>query len=163
MPSIRMIDNWINVRPDDPALVISSNVCEWFELGTQQGPDYWLEAGIVGSGEFLFNGRLFLRGVAEAGTIIDNFPRGPAPKGWTRRQRVDGQGYELVSDSNDVVLFGYRVVPMSIPGRRSISDLCFVTVNIYDSTGKLVAESLPDEFRLYGRPAKIGRGGIFFV
>jgi hypothetical protein len=159
MPSI-MRDNWINVRPGDPALVLATNVCEWFELGTREGTDYWLEAEIVGDGEFLFNGRLFLPGVAGTGTIIDNFPKGPTPSGWTRRQRVDGQGYELISDNN--VLFGYRVVPTPIPGRSVVSNLCFVAVNIYDSKRGLVAESLPDEFRLHRHPAKIGRGGIVF-
>src|SRR5438105_1799485 len=160
MPSI-MRDNWINVRPGDPAFVIATNICEWFELGARQGTDYWLEAQIVGEGEFLFNGQLFLPSVAEEGTLIDNFPKGPTPQGWTKRPRVDGAGYELEKDGT--VLFGYRVVATPIPGRNVESRLCFVTVNLYDAKGGLVAESLPDEFRLHRHPAKIGRGGIHFV
>jgi len=156
-----MRENWINVRPGDPAFLIGTNICEWFELGTRQGTDYWLQAEIVGNGEFLFNGRLFLPGRVDSGTIIDNFLKGPAPTGWTRRQRGDGQGYDLISNSD--VLFGYRVVPTPIPGRNVASHLCFVTVNIYDGKGRLVAESLPDEFRLHRHPAQIGRGGILLI
>lgn len=84
MPAI-MSRNWINVRPGDPAFTVGTNICDWFELGTKAGADYWLEGQIVGEGEYLFNGRLFLPGVTEAGTLIDNFPKGPTPKGWTKR------------------------------------------------------------------------------
>jgi hypothetical protein len=80
-----MSRNWINVRPGDPAFTVGTNICDWFELGTKAGADYWLEGQIVGEGEYLFNGRLFLPGVTEAGTLIDNFPKGPTPKGWTKR------------------------------------------------------------------------------
>jgi hypothetical protein len=159
MPGI-MSGNWINVRPGDPALSIGTNVCEWFELGNRAGSDYWLEAAIVGGNEFLFNGRIFLANGSAAGTVIDNFPKGPTPNGWTKRPRADGTGYELVSDGT--VLFGYRVVGVPIPGRSTASSICFVTVNIYNSKGELVAESLPDEFRLHKHPATIGRGGIRF-
>ena len=81
---------------------------------------------------------------------------GPIPKGWTKRSRPDEQSYELVSDGT--VLFGYRVAAVPIPERKTESSICFVAVNIYDAKGNLVAESLPDEFRLHTR-ATIGRGG----
>jgi hypothetical protein len=130
-----------------------------FELGTRDSQDYWLEGHIVGDGEFLFNGRLFVPGIAQGGTVIDNFPKGPAPGGWTKRQLADSDGYELVS--NGSVLFGYRVVPF--PQGDVETHLCIVTANIYDSGGEVVAESLPDELRLYKGPAQIGRGGIRFA
>jgi hypothetical protein len=160
MPNI-MSGNWICVRQGDPAFSIGTNVCGWFELGVRHGADYWLEGQVVGDGEFLFNGRLFLPGVTQAGTVIDNFPKGPAPKGWTKRPRVDGNGYELESDGT--VPFGYRVVSIQIPGLDTESRICFVTVNLYGSNGALVAEVLPEEFRLHRHPAKIGRGGLVFT
>lgn len=150
---------WINVKPGDPAFSITTNVCDYFELGRREGSDYWLEGQIVG-GEFLFNGRIFIPGISQAGTVIDNFPKGPAPTGWTKRQRVDRQGYELVSDK--AVLFGYRVVSVPIPGSSVSSPLCLVTVNIHTTNGELVAECLSDEFRLHRGPALIGRDGIRF-
>jgi hypothetical protein len=150
--------NWINVRPGDPAFSIGKNVCEWFELGARQGADYWLEGQIVGGGHFLFNGRLFLPGITEASTPIDNFPKGPAPTGWTKRPRIDGDGYELESDGT--VLFGYRVIAIRIPGFDTESRICLVAVNLYDSNGALVAEGLPEEFRLHRPPTKIGHGGM---
>jgi len=113
MPGI-MSNNWINVRPGDPAFSIGTNICEYFELGKRLGDDYWLEAQIVGDAEFFFNGRIFLPG-SGSGTLIDNFPKGPTPQGWTKRQR-DGQGFELVSDAT--VLFGYRVVPVLVGGKK---------------------------------------------
>ena len=136
------------VRQGDAAIEIATNLTNWFELGTQAGDDYWLEGNIVGGSEFLFNGRLFLPNGA-GGTIIDNFPRNAAPAGWTKRQRVDGEGYELVSPNN-IVLFGYRVVDR----------ICHVEVNIYAADRGIVAESLADEFRIYRPPMRIGRGGI---
>lgn len=151
MPSI-MTSNWINVQPGDPAFVIATNVCDWFELGSKQGADYWLEGQIVGNDEFLFNGRLFLPEAAVGGTIIDSFPHGPAPRGWVKRPRADDLGYDLVSQDG-IVLFGYRVE----------NHLCVVTVNLYAADGGLVAESLPNEFRLHRHPAMIGRGGIHFA
>jgi hypothetical protein len=155
MPGI-MKQNRINVRPGDPAFSIGSNLCDYFELGVRSGTDYWLEAQIVGAGEFLFNGRIFIPGISEVGTVIDNFPRGPAPNGWTKRQRPDSKGYELVSGNK--TLFGYRVDQTATPSR-----LCLVTVNLYTANGELVAESLSDEFRLHRHPAMIGRGGIMFA
>jgi hypothetical protein len=161
MPTI-LANNWICATPGQPALVISTNITDCFELGRQQGTDYWLEAKVV-DGEFLFNGRLFLSqaersaGTRSAGTIIDNFPKGPAPAGWTRHPHVDEEGYDLKSD---VTLFGYRVVPWQIPGTHIQSRLCLVTVNIYAADGGVVAESLPDQFLLHRSPANIGTQGI---
>src|ERR1041385_6903734 len=152
MPSI-MRANWINVVPGNPAFAIGTNVCDYFDLGNRQGSDYWLEGQIVGLGEFLFNGRIFIPGVSEAGTLIDNFPKAPAPKGWTKRPRPDGTGYELVSDGK--TLFGYRVVTTQIPGTAANTPRCFGAVSIYTAKGELVAESLPDEFRLHRHPATI--------
>src|SRR5690349_6701581 len=139
MPSI-MSQNWINVKPGDPAFSISTNICEYFELGRRDGADYWLEGQIVGGAEFIFNGRIFVPGISGAGTVIDNFPKGPTPQGWTKRQRADGQGYDLFADGK--TLFGYRVVPVPIPGRGATSALCFVTANLYTAAGQTVAESL---------------------
>ena len=145
--------NMMNVRPGDPAFLVSTNLCDWFEIGIKLGDQHWLEAEIVGGGpdvEFLFNGRLFLPGSAGAGTIIDNFPKGPSPDGWTKRPLAGADGYELVSD--DITLFGYEVMPGCI---------CKVTVNIYSPNGSLVAESNGDAFLVHQGPVKIGRGGIF--
>jgi hypothetical protein len=138
--------NSFNVRPGDPAFEIATNLCDVFELGTEGGNGHWLHAHIV-EGEFLFSGRLFARGRL-AGTVLDNFPKA-TPEGWTRRQRVDGEGYELV-DKDGMVLFGYRVD----------NKVCRVTVNIYDSSGEIVAESAPDELRVYQPPMRIGRSGV---
>ncbi|MPZ58425.1 MAG: hypothetical protein GEU91_18420 [Rhizobiales bacterium] len=139
--------NYFGVTPNGPAIEIATNLCDWFELGQRTGSGHWLEAQIVADGEFLFNGRLFIRG-RTAGTIIDNFPRS-SPAGWTRRQLAQGEGYELVADDGTVV-FGYRV-----NGR-----ICHVTANIFDTSGEIVAESSDDEFRIYQPPMSIGRGGV---
>jgi hypothetical protein len=134
------------IRPGDPAFEIATNLCGRFELGMQEGTDYWLQGNIVGGTEFLFNGRLFLPdSPVAAGTIIDNFPKGATPQGWTTRPRVDGEGYELTSAAG-VVIFGYRVE----------AHVCHVTVNIYAADGDIVAESIANEFRIYRRPINIG-------
>jgi len=144
--------NWINVRPGDPAFIVSTNVCDWFELGQRAGQDYWLEGVILRPTEFVFNGRLFLPDASEHGTIIDNFPKGPTPTGWIKRQRADGAGYELVSIAGKSI-FGFLIE----------GPLCKVTANIYAANGALVAESLVDQFLLHRGPASIGRGGITFT
>lgn len=142
--------NLFNVQAGQPALEIATNLCDWLELGTREGTDYWLEGQIVNGGEFLFNGRLFIPNSGNAaGTVIDNFPKSAAPQGWTKRPRADGNGYELVS-SDGTILFGYRV-----DGR-----ICHVTASIYAADGDIVAESTPSEFRVYRPPMKIGRGGV---
>jgi hypothetical protein len=33
----------INVRPGDPAFVIATDLCEWFELGNEASADYCLK------------------------------------------------------------------------------------------------------------------------
>lgn len=153
MPSM-MSMNRINVRPGDSAFVIGTNLCEWFELGNKTSTDYWLEGNIVGPPpEFIFNGRIYVPGISAAGTVIDNFPKGPDPTGWTKRPRLAGNGYELV-DEKGKVLFGYEVLA---------GNICHVTVNIYAADGAMVAETLPDQFLLHRHPAKIGRGGIYFA
>lgn len=101
--------------------------------------------------EFLFNGRLFLPGHRQPGTVIDNFPKGPAPHGWEKRQLVHTPGYELLDPSTNVVLFGFE----------EIERVCHVTTNIYDGAGTLIAETLSDNFLVHRGPAMVGRGGIF--
>jgi hypothetical protein len=71
-----------------------SNICDYSEIGAP-GDDIWLEGQIVEE-EFIFSGRLFLHD-GSAGTIIDGFSKGPVPAGWTKRPRVDGEGYELLN------------------------------------------------------------------
>src|SRR3990167_5895442 len=116
----RMSRNLINVRPGDPAFLISTNLCDYFELGDRAGVDYWLEGLIVGPPpEFVFNGRIYVKGHGQ-GTIIDNFPRGPTPSGWTKRALLNGNGYELVSGNE--TLFGFEELP---------GHICRVTVNLY--------------------------------
>lgn len=150
MPTI-LAENWINVRRGQPAFVVSSNVCDWFEIGQRTGNDYWLEGSVVGDGEFVFNGRLFVRDGGGAGTMIDNFPRAAAPQGWTKHAQPDSEGYKLVADDG-TVLFAYSIVDR----------LCLVAANLYAANNDLIAESLPGEFRLHRGPARIGRNGIVF-
>jgi len=157
-----MAENWASVRPGDPAFYVGTNIADMFELGHQTSSGHWLDARIVGDGEFLFNGRLFLPSPEQGGmpgTVIDNFPKGPTPHGWTKYPRVDEEGYDLKSGNK--TLFGYRVVLWRAPGARAESRLCLVTVNIYDSGGNIVAESLPDQFLVHKGPAQIGTHGIF--
>ena len=148
-PIVTMSGNRFNVMPGQPAFTVASNLCDYFELGAKAGTDHWLEAQIIAT-EFLFNGRLHLPQNGGSGTIIDNFPKGPAPAGWTKRQRAHGAGYELISTSG-ITLFGYEVLP---------GNVCKVTVNLYAEDGGLVAESTRNDFVIYRRPAMIGRGGI---
>ena len=91
-----------------PAFEIATNLTNWSELGTAQGGGHWLEGNIAGEGkdEFLFNGRLFLP--QQAGAIIDNFPKNPAPQGWTKRPLLDAEGYDLVAHDG-IILFRYKV------------------------------------------------------
>jgi hypothetical protein len=162
MPSAMTPSNWFNVRPGDAAFIIGTNACDWFDLGVRGGTDYWLEGEIVNGTEFLFNGRLFLPTPGQGGTIIDNFPKGPIPYGWTKRSRVDCTGYDLVSQ-NGTILFGYRAASYLAAGPQTESLIGLVTVNIYAADGGLVAESLPDQFVLLRHPATIGRGETYFV
>jgi hypothetical protein len=150
MPAI-IARNWINVRPGDRCFVLSSNLCDFFQIG-DQSTTYLLHAEMVGpEREFLFNGRLFLPGNSQPGTVIDNFPKGPTPHGWIKRQRVDGNGYELVDRTNGIALFGFE----------EIEDICHVTTNVYDGAGNLIVETLPDNFLVHRGPAMVGKGGIY--
>lgn len=88
-----MKGNLINVKPGGPAFEIATNLCDWFNLGRQEGTDYWLQGELAAGTEFLFNGRLFHPDSGAAGTIIDNFPKGATPYGWvkhpqSRRRRL---------------------------------------------------------------------------
>jgi hypothetical protein len=162
MTSVITPSNWLNVRPGDAVFIIGTNACDWFDLGVRGGADYWLEGEIVNGTEFLFNGRLFLPTPGQGVTIIDNFPKGPIPDGWTKQSRVDCTGYDLVSQ-NGTILFGYRAASYLVAGPQTVSLIGLVTVNIYAADGGLVAESLPDQFVLLRHPATIGRGETYFV
>jgi hypothetical protein len=162
MPDIAALSDWFNVRRGDPAFIIGTHAYDWFDLGVREGTNYWLQVEIVNGTEFLFNGRLFLPTPGHGGTIIDNFPKGPIPDGWTKRSHVDSTGYDLVS-WNGTVLFGYRAACYLIAGLQKESLVGLVTVNIYAADGGLVAESLPNRFVLLRHPATIGRGETYFV
>lgn len=134
-----------------PAFAVASDRYDYFELGERKGDGHWLEASVI-DGEFNFNGRIFLpasSGEQASGTIIDNFPKGPAPSGWEQHRQVDRQGYKLIS-KNGKVLFGYVVD----------GAVCRVTVNIYAADGGLVAESGDTDLIIHRGPAMLGRGGI---
>lgn len=88
------------------------------------GEDVWLEGKIV-EGEFLFNGRLYLKNGA-FGTLIDSFPKGPVQQGWTKRLKLDG--YELL-DGQGEVIFGFHM-----EGKT-----CVIDVNLYKANGDLAA------------------------
>jgi hypothetical protein len=153
-----LASNWLNAKPGDPAFAIATNITNWFNLGEKNGQDFWLEGEIVGDGEFLFNGRLFLPHghASSAGTIIDSFPKAPAPLGWTKQPRIEEDGYNLISDDGKTILFGYRIIEYQIPSTKP-NRICLVTANIYTANGLLVAESLPDQLRLYRGPLQMGR------
>jgi hypothetical protein len=143
--------NWINVRPGERCFVLSSNLCDFFQIGDQT-TTYLLQAEMVGPDkEFLFNGRLFLPGHHHPGTVIDNFPKGPAPQGWEKRQMVGTVAYELFDPATNTVLFGFE----------EIERVCHVTTNIYDGSGILIAQTLPNNFLVHRGPAMVGRGAIY--
>lgn len=135
------------IVPDGtPQFAISSNLIPFFEIGLPDGSDLWLKGDIVGDGEFIFNGRIHLSAQRGAGTVIDNFPKGPAPHGWTKRPNLNGNGFELVSDGT--ILFGFEVLP---------NNTCHVTVNLYGEDGTLVAESTPETLKFHrGVPMILG-------
>ena len=117
MPAI-MSGNMINVGPGDPAFNVMSNLCDYFEIGEKGGADVWLEGQIV-SGEFVFNGRIILKDGSH-GTVIDNFPKGPTPKGWNQRRNLDVEGYELFDNRGELV-FSYTIEDR----------ICSVQMNLY--------------------------------
>ena len=139
-------NNWFGVMPGQPAFNILSNFCNYFEIGRREGEDVWLEGQIV-QGEFLFNGRLYLPS-GELGTVIDNFPKSPAPKGWKQRRRLDAVGYELL-DQNDERLFAYHIE----------GPVCVVDVNLTRSNGELAAHPGQGGIALHV-PAVLGRPGM---
>lgn len=103
-----------------------SNLCSRFTLGNIEGEDVYLDGRIV-DGQPVFNGRLFLPN-GGAGTVIDNFPRGPVQEGWTQRRSLDRPGFDLVSNQDEVI-FGYYVD----------GDTCFVMTNLYRMNGDVAA------------------------
>jgi hypothetical protein len=168
MPAI-IGHNRINIRSGEPCFIIGHNLVDMFEIGRPPRPGqpplpartaYWLVAERVGEeAEFSFNGCLFTGEGDIRGTIIDNFPKGPVPEGWVRRQKVDVEGYELIRESDGKVLFGYEVIPPDPATDRGRT--CLVTANIYDEFGDLVAETTQHNFRVHRGPASLGRGGIY--
>jgi hypothetical protein len=148
--AVIMSKNRINVRPGDRCFVASSNLCDFFQIG-DNSTSYLLIAEMIGPDkEFLFNGRLFLPGHTNHGTVIDNFPKAAAPQGWVKRQRIATPGYELVDPSSDIILFGFE----------EIDNVCHVIANVYDESGVVIAETLADNFIVHRPPAIIGTGGI---
>ncbi|WP_156397167.1 hypothetical protein [Sphingomonas sp. Root1294] len=141
-----MSGNWINVRPGDPAFNVLTNMCDYFELGNSSGNDVWLEGRIV-EGEFVFNGRLYLKN-GKLGTLIDSFPKGPVQEGWTQRRKLDADGYELLDEHGEVI-FGYHV-----DGK-----ICVVDVNLYKANGELAAHGGQGGMVSHV-PTKLGRNGI---
>ena len=133
---------------------IGSNEVEGFELGRHAGDDVWLKGDIVGhKEEFLFNARLYSPNTLNLATIIDNFPKATPPKGWHIRPRVGEIGFNLVSDSDGEILFGYRVV----------KNTCIVTVNLYNKIGDIVAGCKAGQFEIYKSiDVCFGPGGIVF-
>lgn len=105
---------------------IHSNLTPSFEIGNSKGGDVWLEGSIV-DGEFLFNGRLYLKD-GSFGTVIDSFPKGVTPGGWSQNRLLDVEGYQLIDKEGEIV-FAYHVE----------GNICFVDVNLYNSAGELVA------------------------
>lgn len=148
--ALAMAHNRINVRAGDRAFIVASNLCDLLQIGAQDTA-YLLVAEMVGPDkEFLFNGRLFVPGHDRPGTIIDNFPKGPTPKGWAKYPLVDGNGFTLIEPASNITLFGFE----------EIDNICHIITNLYDETGAIVAETLPDNFLVHRGPAMIGRGGI---
>lgn len=140
-----MSGNWIDVRPGDPAFNVLTNMCNYFELGISSGEDVWLEGQIV-KGEFVFNGRLYLKNGAH-GTLIDSFPKGPVQQGWTQRRKLDVDGYELLDEQGEVI-FGFHVD----------GNICVIDVNLYKANGDLAAHGGQGGIVSYV-PIKLGRNG----
>ncbi len=168
MPAI-IGHNRINIQSGEPCFIIGDNQVDMFVLGNPPWPDrppqpdqtaYWLVAERAGEDmEFIFNGCLFTGEGGDHGTIIDNFPKGPEPQGWIRRQNVDIEGFDLIRESDGTVLFGYEVIPPDPATNRGRT--CHVTANIYNEIGVLVAETTQHDFRVHSGPASLGRGGIY--
>jgi hypothetical protein len=136
----------IEVQPGDPAFNIMTNLCSYFELGEPKGDDVWLEGQIIET-EFVFNGRLFLHDGGQ-GTLIDNFPKGPTPSGWSQTRRLDAPGYQLF-DNRGQLVFSYGIT----------GKVCIVDVNLYKADGSLAAHGGDDGLIVQVR-TKLGRKGI---
>src|SRR4051794_29182368 len=108
--ALTLSGNSVGYRPGAPCFIVASDRYDYFRLGLPDGEDYFLEGRIAPGPEFVFNGRLFIPGIADPGVIIDSFPKGPVPSGWVKRPRMDDAGYELASRDTGKVLFGFRVV-----------------------------------------------------
>lgn len=141
-----MINNWINVRKGDRAFNILSNMCDYFQLGLESSGDIWLEGKIV-EGEFIFNARLFLHD-GDYGTLIDNFPKGPTPQGWTQNRRLDCEGFELLDNRGETV-FKYHVD----------ENVCHIDVNLFKADKTLAAHGGQGGLVSHV-PTMLGRNGI---
>ncbi len=141
-----MQGNRFNVRPGDPAFSIFTNLTDYFQFGVPTGADMWLEGQIV-DGEFVFNGRLFMHD-GTSGVLIDSFPKGPAPAGWTQRRRLQQEGYELL-DSRGEVLFSYYVEDKT----------CYIDIDLYNADGSAAVHQGQGGLVCHVR-AQIGRNGI---
>lgn len=144
--AMTMRDNWFDVKPGDPAFNVLTNMCNYFQLGVPAGDDVWLEGEVV-EGEFVFNGRLYLHN-GNVGTVIDSFPKGPTPDGWTQRRKPEVEGYELLDGRGEVV-FSYHVE----------GSTCVVDVNLYKKDGTLAAHGGQGGLVAHV-PVMIGRNGI---
>lgn len=104
--------------------------------------------------EFIFQAQLFGPPERPLATIIDNFPKAPAPSGWHQRRATQGQGYDLVHDATATVLFGYRVK----------GSICYVVTQLYDVDGSLIGKNRQDDFIMvsgsmkFGQTARIAEG-----
>lgn len=144
--AMTMRGNSFNVRPGQPAFNVLTNMCDYFQLGVRAGNDVWLEGEIV-EGEFIFNGRLYLKD-GQLGTVIDSFPKGPTENGWTQRRKADADGYELLDDREEVI-FSYHVE----------GSTCVIDVNLYKADGSLAAHG--GQGGLVSHiPVQLGRNGI---
>lgn len=132
---------------------IASNIVPYFEIGELPDTKYFLKGETVGPDEeFLFNGVLFLQDGDKSGKIIDNFPKGPIPKGWTKEPLVDAEGYKLTDNNTGAIIFGYRV----------IEQICYVITNVYNENGIVIAEANGNNLLIHKGPALIGRNGFRF-
>jgi hypothetical protein len=130
---------------------VASNNYNGFQIGDPSHTKYYLIAYIVyAAKEYIFNGRLLLSN-RHAGTIIDNFPKGPVQQGWEKVMRPDQDGYDLREMTTGTIIFGYKI----------IDNICVVTTNLYDEKGNIIAESRGDDFIIHG-PCIVG-GGIFDI
>jgi hypothetical protein len=160
MPILTLRNNRVvNLLGGGRGFNVASNLVPNFEIGelphegtNRLGTTYFLKGEMVGPDEeFLFNGVLFLPDASKSGTIIDNFPKGPTPKGWTMEPLIDAEGYKLRDNKTGAIIFGYQV----------IENVCHVITNIYDDNGVLIAEATVNDFLIHRAPARCG--GLFSI